>query len=293
VWHAKAALIFDRHKYVVKAEAGQINELCFIYSDLSFWGTESMIIVVPMAGRGSRFASVGYQQPKPLIPVLGVPMIRLVIENIRPSMPHRFVFVCQREHVAAYGLREKLGEWAPGCAIVELDGVTEGAACTVLTAREYITDDAPLMIANSDQYVETPIDDYLATQEREAADGLIMTMWADDPKWSFVGFDAQGKVDRVIEKQVISNEATVGIYNFRRGGDFLRAADRMIANDERVNGEFYVAPVYNTMIADGARIAIHNVGREADGMHGLGTPADLDLFLASPVSANATQGIGE
>jgi dTDP-glucose pyrophosphorylase len=243
-----------------------------------------LTIVIPMAGRGSRFSAVGYRDPKPLIPVGRSPMIKVVIDNLTPSRPHRFVFICQAEHVEAYGLRERLEAWAPGCAVVEIDGVTEGAACTVLMARDLIGDD-PIMIANSDQYIDIAIDDYLAVQD-QGFDGLIMTMRADDPKWSFVGLDETGKrVTRVVEKEVISDEATVGIYNFASGSDFVRAADEMIAADRRVNGEFYVAPVYNELIAEGQQVTIFNIGAEADGMYGLGTPADLDLFLAHDVSA--------
>jgi dTDP-glucose pyrophosphorylase len=240
-------------------------------------------IVIPMAGAGSRFAVAGYRDPKPLIPLHGKPMIRVVIDNLRPRCDHRFIFICQRTHVADYGLRRLLGEWAPGCILIELDGVTEGAACTVLTAREYIDSQRPLMIANSDQYVEAGIDDYLRTMSDRNLDGLIMTMHADDPKWSFVALE-DGLAVRVAEKEVISHDATVGIYNFREGRAFVRAADEMIAANERVNNEFYVAPVYNRMIAGGARIGISSVGSEGKGMHGLGTPADLELFLRNPVS---------
>jgi dTDP-glucose pyrophosphorylase len=244
-------------------------------------------IVVPMAGLGSRFAMAGYQQPKPLIPVFGVPMVRLVIDNVRPRGQHRFIFICQRTHLDAHDLATKLAAWAPGCGIVALDGLTEGAACTVMAARRELELDSPMMIVNSDQYISASIDDYLAVMGQPDVDGLIMTMTAHDPKWSFVGFDPEGKVDRVIEKQVISDEATVGIYNFRKAADFLRGAEAMIAADERVNGEFYVAPVYNRLIADGYRVAIHNIGAEGRGMYGLGTPADLDKFLALPWSAEA------
>jgi dTDP-glucose pyrophosphorylase len=157
----------------------------------------------------------------------------------------------------------------------------------VLLARDLIDTDEPLMIANSDQWVDVNINDYLATMTRQGADGLIMTMGADDPKWSFVGLDSRGFVTRIAEKQVISNEATVGIYNFRRGRDFVRAADAMIEQDLRVKGEFYVAPVYNELIEEGARVVVHNVGREGAGMYGLGLPEDLERFLASPVSHRA------
>lgn len=172
--------------------------------------------------------------------------------------------------------------------IVRLDGLTDGAACTVLAARDYVEMSEPLMIANSDQYVDVDINSYLAEIDKNKLDGLIMTMSANDPKWSFVGMSEEGLVTNVVEKQVISNEATVGIYNFRRGGDFLRAADSMIEKELRVNNEYYVAPVYNELIAEGARIGISNIGREADGMYGLGIPKDLELFLTLPVCDAAT-----
>jgi len=243
-------------------------------------------IVVPMAGRGSRFAVAGYTDPKPLIPVHGVPMIQLVIENLRPPVEHRFVFICQREHVEAYELDRLLPTWAPESLIVPIDGITEGAACTVLTAREHIDSADPLIIANSDQYVDHPMADYVAALGD--LDGLIMTMSADDPKWSFVEKDADGLVTRVVEKEVISDEATVGIYTFARGHDFVRGADAMVAADERVNGEFYVAPVYGQLIAEGARVGTVSVGAVGAGMYGLGTPPDLDAFLALPLSVEAT-----
>lgn len=246
-------------------------------------------IVVPMAGAGSRFAREGYRDPKPLIPVNGMPMIQVIINNLRPSQPHRFIFVCQQAHVDAYGLTDKLHTWSPNCEIVGLHGVTEGAACTVLAAREFIGANEPLMIANSDQYVDIKIDDYLGSMGEHDLDGLIMTMRANDPKWSFVGLNGNNLVTRVVEKEVISNEATVGIYNFKRGADFVTAADRMIARNLRVNNEFYVAPVYNQLIEDGQAIGVFNVGEEANGMYGLGTPADLTLFLNLPVHKKATK----
>ncbi len=244
-------------------------------------------IVIPMAGAGSRFSREGYTDPKPLIPINGLPMIRVVINNLKPSRPHRFIFVCQQAHVDAYGLEEKLTRWAPGCEIIGLRGLTEGAACTVLTIRELIDNQDELMIANSDQYVDVDIDDYLASMDRGNLDGIIMTMRANDPKWSFVGLDDNNLVTRVVEKEVISNEATVGIYNFRHGCDFVMAADRMIARDLRVNNEYYVAPAYNQLIEDGQRVGIYNVGEEAVGMYGLGTPTDLKLFLSLPVLASS------
>lgn len=248
-------------------------------------------IVVPMAGRGSRFATAGYTLPKPLIPVHGVPMIQLVIANLRPRQRHRFVFLCQQEHLDQFPMERTLRELSPGCCVVPVAGVTRGAACTVLLAREQIDNSDALMIANSDQWVDHPIDDYLAVLDERRLDGLIMTMTADDPKWSFIRVGANGTIAEVVEKQVISTEATVGIYNFRRGSDFVAAAERMIELDLRVNDEFYVAPVYNQLIADQRRISWVNVGSEGHGMHGLGIPPDLQAFERHPACIRALAAV--
>jgi NDP-sugar pyrophosphorylase family protein len=244
-------------------------------------------IVVPMAGRGSRFSDAGYAVPKPAIPIRGMPMVELVAQSLRPARAHRFTFLVLKDQVDQFGFDRLLHRIDRSARIVTVDTVTEGAACTVLLARAAIDNDDPLMLANSDQWVDMDIDEYLAAVDGSGADGLIMTMTADDPKWSYVGLDSRGRVNRVVEKQVISPEATVGIYNFRRGRDFVWAADEMIRQNRRVNNEFYVAPVYNEMIARGARIDVYSVGSVSERMWGLGTPADLELFIRSDASSAA------
>lgn len=240
-------------------------------------------IVIPMAGRGSRFADAGYLMPKPLISVGDESIIELVIRNLRPSIDHKFIFICQREHLDDFDLKRIIDHSAPNSIIIPINEITQGAACTVLLSRNYIDNDDRLMIANCDQFVDISIEDYLSSMDISNVEGLIMTMKANDPKWSFVGLDSNNMVTRVVEKEVISDEATVGIYNFRRGCDFVRAAEDMIMREERVNGEFYVAPVYNQLIRNGHRVGIFNIGSESNGMYGLGIPKDLEFFLDSKV----------
>jgi len=93
-----------------------------------------MNIVIPMAGRGSRFANAGYDMPKPLIDIYGHPMVEYVIRNVTPREAHRFIFICQEEHLEKFGLAERLEAIAPGCVIIPINYITEGAACTVLLA---------------------------------------------------------------------------------------------------------------------------------------------------------------
>ena len=245
-------------------------------------------IVLPMAGRGSRFSSVGYKNPKPLIEINGKSMIDIVIHNIKPTQEHRFIFLVLQEHLDNYDLKSHLLEMAPGSIVIPVNEVTEGPACTVLLSRKYIDNDDSLMIANCDQWIDINIDDYLNKMLTDNADGLIMTMKAGDSKWSYVGYDEIGHINKVVEKEVISDEATVGIYNFKKGHDFVKAADKMIEENFRVNIEFYVAPAYNILLNEkGYHITTYNIGSVMDGMYGLGTPEDLELFLKLPVCNKA------
>ena len=241
-------------------------------------------IVIPMAGRGSRFAEAGYKDPKPLIPVHGKPMIQVVVENLMPKYEHRFIFICQNQHIKDYDLVPKLKSMAKNVEIIGIDGITEGQVCTVLKAKHLIDNDEPLMTANSDQYIDFDINDYLSVMDDKNLDGLIMTMKADDPKWSYAKTDKDGFVVETAEKKVISENATVGIFNFRRGKDLVCSAEQMIADNIRVNNEFYTCPCYNYLIREGKKIGIYGIGEEYEGMYGLGIPNDLDFFLNHPIS---------
>lgn len=242
-------------------------------------------IVIPMAGAGSRFANAGYTFPKPLIEVKGKPMIQVVVENLTPknTTDYKFTFIVQREHAQKYELKALLNLIAPNCNVVMIDGLTKGAACTMLLASEYIDNDDELLMANSDQFIVGGISDYLDFSQNNSFDGTIMSFKATHPKWSFARLDENGNVEEVAEKKPISNIATVGLYFFKRGADFVRGAKAMIAKNITTNGEFYVCPVYNEMILEDKIIKTFDIG---DRMHGIGTPEDLNLFLDSEYSKN-------
>ena len=113
---------------------------------------------------------------------------------------------------------------------------------------------------------------------------FIMTMKANDPKWSYAKTDDNGFVIETAEKKVISDEATVGIFNFKHGRDLVLSAEQMIKDNIRVNNEFYTCPCYNYLIKKGKKIGIYNIGEEYNGMYGLGIPKDLEFFLAHKIS---------
>ena len=243
-----------------------------------------MNILIPMAGQGSRFQQAGYSFPKPLIDVNHKPMIQVVTDNL--SLDGRHIFLVLKDHYEKYSLRYLLPLIVQprACEIIQVDQVTQGAACTALLARELINTDDELVIANSDQWVDWDSRHFLAYMRTRQADGGILTFFSTHPKWSFVRVDElSSRITEVAEKRPISSVATVGIYYFRRGRDFVAAAERMIEKNLRVNNEFYVAPAYNEMIADGKMVLSYPVAE----MKGLGTPEDLERFLS-----DQKQGMG-
>ena len=244
-----------------------------------------------MAGRGSRFADAGYAFPKPLIDIQGETMIEVVTRNLRPKVDHRFIFICQREHYEKYDLHNILKRATDNkFEVVLINGITEGAACTVLCAKQYINNGDPMVIANSDQYIEPRINKFIADATTRDLDGSIMTFHASHPKWSYARINEAGNVIEVAEKKVISEHATVGVYYFKHGEDFVRGAESMIHKNIRSNNEFYVCPVYNDLILEGKTIGIFPIA--ADSMHGLGTPEDLEIFLRKIESAEVDCSIG-
>ena len=234
-----------------------------------------MKVLIPMAGEGSRFAKEGYTFPKPLIDVRGKPMIQKVVENL--DFDCEYVFLVRKEHMEKYeGLPDTLERITNGsCSIVEVDGLTEGAACTALLAEKHINNDEDLLIANSDQFIEYEPNNFISLKNITNVDSIVWTFNAVHPKWSFVKTNARGYITEVAEKRPISDIATCGIYWYRRGSDFVKYAKSMIEKDIRVNNEFYIAPVYNELIADNKSLIPFYVHK----MWGLGTPEDLRHFL--------------
>lgn len=235
-------------------------------------------IVIPMAGQGSRFAKAGYEKPKPFIDVDGKPMIVRVLENL--AYPDaRYILIARKEHIEKEAELVAQIEKEFNAIFIHIDKLTEGTACTVLYARKYINNDEQLLIANSDQIVDMNIAEFIDDCKDRNLDGSILTFidHFKDPKWSFVALDENNLVTEVKEKVVISEFATVGIYLYAKGRDFVDASVDMIIENDRVNNEFYTCPAYNYAIKEESKIGIYNI--EFEQMHGIGTPEDLNSFL--------------
>ncbi len=251
----------------------QINKIKNKDKSKMKYNGEDFNVLIPMAGAGSRFAQAGYTFPKPLIEVLGKPMIQLVVENL--NINANFIYLVQKEHYEKYNLNYLLNLLTPNCTIVQVDGVTQGAACTTLLAKEFINNDKHLIIANSDQYVDWDSNGFYYSMINDKIDGSMLTFNATHSKWSFAKVNEEGYITEVAEKKPISDIASVGVYGWNKGSDYVKYAEQMIEKDIRVNNEYYVCPVINEAIVDNKKFKTYKVNK----MNGIGTPEDLNAFL--------------
>ncbi len=248
------------------------NDVNKINTISTAWEDDKMNILIPMAGAGKRFAEAGYFFPKPLIEIQNKPMIQWVIDSL--NVKGRYIFIIQKEHQEKFNVKSVLNILQPNCKIIELDHVTEGAACTTLLAKEFINSNKPLIIANSDQFIKWNSSKTIYDCISKKVDGAILTFESIHPKWSYAKCDRNGYVTEVAEKKVISKNATVGIYYWSKGSDYVKFSEKMIKKNIRVNNEFYVCPVFNQALESNKKIKIYDVEQ----MWGLGTPEDLNNF---------------
>lgn len=254
-----------------------------------------MKIVMPIAGRGSRFKQAmsrnpEYNKPKPFIDIKGYPMIRWATGSL-PFIHHRgqkikctlkvtdqdLIFIGLKEQEQEFGIREKLKEiYGQRIKVILISEVTRGAAETVLKARESINNNEPLLISDSDHFIDgQAIEEMIKKYPK--IDGIIPVFHVPerDPKWSYSRTNRQGFVKEVAEKTPISEWANIGAYYYKRGRDFVWGAEEMIKNNELSNNEFYVAPVYNKLIQRGGKVIL----AYPKYVYGLGTPQDLEYFV--------------
>lgn len=252
-------------------------------------GPEGMLqVVVPMAGDGRRFLDAGYTTPKPLLPIHGLAMFEVVLLNLLDPRVVSYTIVARQE----WNLADRIADFSERLGVpidlVEVAKTTRGPASTVMTTADLLVPSLPVVIANSDQFVNAPMAPFYTAVVGETCDGVILTMKDDDPKWSYAATDQNGHVTHVAEKEVISEDATVGIYGFATARLMRHSIIEMMDAGDTVNGEFYVAPAYNYLIQAGGIVLSQDLGPINSVMHGMGIPEDYENFLRSPVSQGFT-----
>lgn len=238
-------------------------------------------LIIPAAGIGSRFRATGINIPKPLIPICEIPMIAWVITNFKLDSHDEIWVISRKQDYLPKNLYPFISNLPIPVSFVETSEVTDGAASTIQLALERIPKSEAVLCANSDQYISGDISQFMNSVRRCHVEGQILTMKAEGNKWSYVKRDMHGEVESVVEKVQVSDEATVGVYAWKTASIALNAISAMKADNFKVNGEFYLAPSYNYIVSAGGVVSTHNVGVIGTEVHGLGTPEDLDTFLAN------------
>jgi len=242
-----------------------------------------MNIVMPMAGRGSRFNGSNYTAPKPLINVLDKPMFVHSLASINNIEFDQLIIVALKEHDNNFNLNGLIKKYLGGkkVELILINEVTEGQLCTILKARELMDLEKSLLITSSDTIVISNIGNEIINRAKNCV-GIISVADMPGEQWSFAKTDKSGKVIEVTEKVKISNHASTGLYYFSNTREFLSYADKIIADKEKTKGEYYVMPVYSHYIQDKKEISI-SIAKE---MWDMGTPDALSNYLSTISSGN-------
>lgn len=231
-----------------------------------------MIVVIPLAGRGSRFKNKGYNIPKPLIDIAGKPILYYAFQSLKNVKYRKLIFIVLSEHEKKYNISRVINDYiVDDFEIILIDSVTKGQLCTVLEARTYFRKDEGILILSSDTFVKSKIYKEL---ENITYDGLISVYDIPGDDWSFAKTNIYGDVIEVSEKRRISKNASTGIYFFKDSKLFEYEADEMIKRRETTNNEYYIMPLYSSYIKNKKIIKLSN----ASSMWDLGTPEKKEKF---------------
>jgi dTDP-glucose pyrophosphorylase len=232
-------------------------------------------VVITMAGFGQRFRDAGYREPKYRVAVRGRTLFSWAISSLADFLGPgtRTIFVCRAEDQAQDFIAAEMAAY-PGTEthVIALDRPTDGQATSALAAAPVWHAAAPLAIYNIDTHVRPGA----MRPDMAAGDGWIPCFRAPGEHWSFVRTDSRGDALEVREKQRISDLATLGLYWFSSAAIFADAYRRHFSSGGLEAGERYIAPIYNTLIADGRRVSVSDV--PADAVVALGTPEDVARF---------------
>ena len=230
-----------------------------------------------MAGEGRRFREAGYDLPKMLIQAKGKTLLEWSIDSLPLHLCSRLIFVAQKKHEDEFQLSEKIrsiyGTGVRSLHFKFIDKLTRGQSETACLAKGLVNLSQPLLVFNIDtQFSSSSLEKNLL---RKDIDGVLGGFYSEEPRFSFAALSEEGFVTRTTEKEPISSNALTGLYHFTYPQDFFDAAESAFAKNETTKGEFYVAPLYNYLVAKGRKLIVDI----AEEVNILGTPEELELFL--------------
>lgn len=235
-------------------------------------------IVLPMAGKGRRFKEEGIYDPKPLIDVAGLPMIKRATMSLSffdLINPHNIICVVRQDDVKQHNIGARLEAiFSDEINIVEEDRPI-GAATSVLAAKHLIRNDSRLIVMDCDIAFRSIEYESKILQNDKTIDGMIPIFLCEGSKWSFSRFEENRRIVEIAEKNRISDYANIGFYYFKKGSFFIDYAERVLYRKGAILGEYYISLVYKEMISAG----MHIHAAVSESFDNMGTPQDLKLYL--------------
>jgi dTDP-glucose pyrophosphorylase len=237
-----------------------------------------MNLVIPIASNSKFFSIEEYGYPKPLIEIMGKPMIQHVIENLTAATQFKkIIFIVKQEECDKYHLDNTLNLLSPlKPQIIKLRSDTQGAICSVLLAIEHINHDEPLIISNADQIFDGGISGYLKVFSESHLDAACLTFESVHPRWSYVRVDQQNQVIETAEKRPISKHAVAGLYIYKKGSDFVKYAMDSIKHGSSVDGKYFISPVFNEYVLGNKTVGHFTVANEL--YHTFYSPQKIEDF---------------
>ena len=216
-------------------------------------------ILLPSMGAATFFKDSFF--PKPLIEIGDVTILELVIDNYKNVRERQLIYVVLEEDCNRFHLDRSVKLLEKDAIVIPLKNQTAGALCTTLLAIDYIDNENPLIIANSDQIIDVDYNRVIETFIEQDADAGIITFPSIHPRWSYVKME-NDEVIEVAEKKPLSNKAIAGFYYYRQGCDFVEAAKQAILKQNSLNGQYFVSASYNELILKGKKVVVHDISKE-------------------------------
>lgn len=248
-------------------------------------------IIIPMAGAGQRFVDAGYKEHKPVIETIDrrtgnkLPMVVCATYDLPEVLEDgsNITYIDRYFHKKD-GVEDKIRQHFPKANFISVEHLTEGQACTCLLAEDKIDNDIPLLIAGCDNGMVINTEKF---QELTKESDVIVFTYRhnesvlDNPNaYGWVIPDDTGIIQELSIKKAVSDtpmedHAIVATFWFKEGRIFVQAAKKMIQENDRVNGEFYVDEVIKHTMELGYVAKVFEIERYI----GWGTPADYENYM--------------
>ncbi len=216
-------------------------------------------VLLPAMGNSAFFKD--YYFPKVLTEINGKTMLEMVVEDYKDINPNQYIFIFNDEDCRKFHLDASVKILSKSSNVIRLHNQTSGALCTCLMSIDFINNEVPLIVANSDQIIDIDYMNVIKYFDEINADAGVITFSSIHPRWSYAKI-CKDEVVEVAEKRPLSSNAIAGFYYYRKGIDFVEAAKKVLRKQNNLEGKYYISSSMNEMILMGKKVGYYKVNNE-------------------------------